>query len=312
MTGFASISPALAELRVVRGAGGSGLNLYRLRAGRCDAPVVVIGHCNGFAAGCYLPLLVALAGDADVFAFDQRGHGGSQAPEDPAGYTADALAGDVAAVIDAVAELRPGAAISYVGHSLSAAAMLHLAISKAALYGAMNLAHVVLIEPPVFPSGDHPLFAECTQRTIELVARTHRRRAVWPSRPAYVAALSGRGPFAGFAPGMLEVVALATLRPGDTRYTLACRPAVEARIFSLWGRPILFPMLSRMPATHRVILVAGDPEQPARDWVTAMMPDVAKLIGHARLVTRTSRGHLWPFEAPAEVVAFIRREILGD
>ena len=313
MADFTSISPALAEISVVAGAAGIGLLLYRMRASRRDAPVIVLGHCNGFAAGCYLPLLEKLAGVADVFAFDQRGHGGAQSPGDPSGLTAEALADDVAAIIAAVAQCRPGAAISYVGHSLSAAAMLHLAITRPASYSAMNLAHVVLIEPPVFPASDHPLFAECTRSTIELVARTHRRRTLWPSPVAYARALSGRGPFASFAPEMLAAVAQACLRPQGSGYVLACAPATEARIFALWGKPILFPQLTAVPSTHRVLLVSGDPEAgPARDWVTAMMADVAARISHARLAVQRGRGHLWPFEAPAEAMALIRTEILTN
>lgn len=311
MSAFTSIPSALAEVSTVSGAQGIELLLYRMRAGRRDARVIVLGHCNGFSAGCYLPLLERLADEADVFAFDQRGHGGSQGPDEPSGYTADALADDVAAIIDAVARCRPGAAISYIGHSLSAAAMLHLAITKPARYGAMNLAQLVLIEPPVFPCSDHPLFAECTQSTIELIARTHRRRTRWPSRLAYTQTLTGRGPFAGFAPGMLAAVAQASLRPQGTGYVLACAAGTEAKIFALWGQPILFPVLARMPATHRVLLVSGDPMAgPGRDWVTAMMSHVASRIGHARLVVQPGRGHLWPFEAPDEVVAFIQSETL--
>jgi len=312
MPAFTSIPAALAEVSGVSGAQGIELLLYRMRAGRQDAPVIVLGHCNGFSAGCYLPLLERLAGEGDVFAFDQRGHGGSQAPNESSGYTADALADDVAALIDAVARCRPGAAISYIGHSLSAAAMLHLAITNPARYSAMHLAHVVLIEPPVFPTSDHPLFAECTQSTIELIARTHRRRTRWPSKLAYTQALTGRGPFANFAPGMLAVVAQASLRPQGAGYVLACAASTEARIFTLWGQPILFPVLARMPATHRVLLVSGDPQAgPGRDWVTAMMSDAANRIGHAGLAVQPGRGHLWPFEAPDEVVAFIRAQTLS-
>ncbi len=312
MPGFTSIPPALAEMSVVSGAQGVGLLLYRLHAGPRDAPVIVVGHCNGFSAGCYLPLLEILAADADVFAFDQRGHGGAQSPDETRGYTADALADDVAAIIATVARCRPGAAISYVGHSLSAAAMLHLAITQPAIYGAMNLAHVVLIEPPVFPSSDHPLFGECTQSTIGLIARTQRRRMRWPSPLAYTEALAGRGPFTHFAPGMLDAVARASLRPQGAGYVLACAAGTEARIFALWGQPILFPVLARMPGIHDVLLVSGDPlAGPQRDWVTAMMSDVAGRIGHARLVVQRGRGHLWPFEAPDEVLALIRAEILS-
>src|SRR3546814_11214739 len=61
--------------------------LYRLRRGRPGGPVLLWGHANGFAAGSYLPLLEELCEDFRVFAFDARGHGGSQQPPAPFGRT---------------------------------------------------------------------------------------------------------------------------------------------------------------------------------------------------------------------------------
>lgn len=299
---FLSLAADTAESWRVAGTDGVGLRLYRLRGGARQGPVLVLGHCNGFAAGAYRAQLIRLATVADVFAFDHRGHGGAETPPGPpgTGFAAAALAGDVAAILDAVEALRPGARPLYVGHSLSAAAMLSLAIAAPQRYAALALAGLVLIEPPIFPDAGHALFAECTERTATLVARTLARRRVWPSPAAYAAALAGRGPFAAFAPGMREALALATLRPrGDGACELACAPESEAAIFALWGQPVLFPQLGRVPDRHPILLIGGDPATgPQRDWVTAMMADTAARLGHAAFRRMPGRGHLWPFEAP--------------
>jgi pimeloyl-ACP methyl ester carboxylesterase len=278
-----------------------------------DGTPILVGHCNGFAAGCYLPLLRALAADHDVYAFDHRGHGGSEAGLAAEGAPlADSVATDVQSVIEAVAALRPTSPIHYVGHSLSAAALLHLAITHGATYRRLPLAQAILIEPPVFPDAAHALFAECTQSTIELVARTLRRRRHWVSREAYVAALTGRGPFAAFAPGMLEYVAAATLKPSGQAFELACAPETEAAIFATWGRPILFPLLGEVSSQPPMTLIGGDPHAPGRDWVTAVMPSVAARIRHLSFFTMTGHGHLWPFEAPGDAVSFLRECIDGN
>lgn len=310
---FTSVAPADADSWLVPGAGGTRLRLYRMHgAGREGRPVLV-GHCNGFAAGCYLPLLHALATDHDVYAFDHRGHGGSESglPSEGAPL-ADNVASDVRALIEAVGALRSDAPVHYVGHSLSAAALLHLAITRGGAYRALPLAQVILIEPPVFPDATHALFEECTRSTIELVARTRRRRRQWASREAYVAALRGRGPFAAFAPGMLEHVARATLRPAGDAFVLACAPETEAAIFSTWGRPILFPFLGEVSAPPPLTLVGGDASAEARDWVTAMMPSVASRIARLSFFTMSGHGHLWPFEAPADAVSFLREHVAGN
>ncbi|MFM8990776.1 MAG: alpha/beta hydrolase [Alphaproteobacteria bacterium] len=305
MTSFLSIPAEDAEAAWIDGAPGQALRLYRMRAGARDAPPLLLGHCNGFAAGAYLPILRALARDADVFAYDHRGHGGSMPPAHGA-IGADDLARDAAAAIGAVASLRPGRRVAHVAHSLSAATILRLATAMPDLYRDLPLAWQVLVEPPIFPGPGDALFAECTRRTDDLLARTRRRRRAWRTAQDYADALRGRGPFAAFAPGMLEAVARATLRPAADGLELACAPETEAAIFALWGQPILFPRLGEMPDVHPTCLVGGDPAPwPDCDWVTMMMaPSAARMAG-VEFRTMAGRGHLWPFEAPGEFSAFL-------
>ena len=61
MTGFLSIPAEEADATWIDGAPGQRLRLYRMRAGRRDGPPLLLGHCNGFAAGAYLPILRELA-----------------------------------------------------------------------------------------------------------------------------------------------------------------------------------------------------------------------------------------------------------
>lgn len=309
MTSFLSIPAEDAEAAWIDGAPGQALRLYRMRAGARDAPPLLLGHCNGFAAGAYLPILRELARDADVFAYDHRGHGGSQPPAD-GGLGADDLARDAAGAIAAVAAARPGRRIAHVAHSLSAASILRLAIAMPDRYRDLPIAWQVLVEPPVFPEQGQPLFAECTRRTADLVARTRRRRRAWRSAQAYAEALQGRGPFAAFAPGMLESVAHATLRPAADGLELACAPETEATIFALWGQPILLPRLGEVPDIHPTCFVGGDPSPwPECDWVTMMMAPAAARMPWVEFRTVAGRGHLWPFEAPEEFSAFLLEKL---
>lgn len=312
MTAQPTIPETLAENAFVVGASGVRVRVYRMHAGRDRRQVLILGHCNGFAAGAYLPLLERLTADADVFAFDQRGHGGADAPDpaDPASFSPDSLAGDVAAVIDAVSALRPDARLHYFGHSLSAAAMLRLAIMRPADYTALPLRAVALMEPPVFPDEHHPLFELCTARTIDLVARTRRRRTRWPDTATFMSGLRRYPVFAAFAPGMLEAVAAATLRTTPDGVALICDPAAEAAIFTTWGQPILFPHLARIPATHRLHLIGADPDAPDPDWVSMMMASVAERLPQAHFDVIPNHGHLWPFEAPEAVQQWISTTLL--
>ncbi|MFZ9632647.1 MAG: alpha/beta hydrolase [Alphaproteobacteria bacterium] len=309
MTGFLSIPAEEADATWIDGAPGQALRLYRMRAGRRDGPPLLLGHCHGFAAGAYLPILRELAREADVFAYDHRGHGGSEPPAQ-ASLGADDLARDAAAAIEAVAAARPGRRVAHVGHSLSAASILRLATAMPGRYRDLPIAWQVLVEPPVFPGQEHPLFAECTRRTDDLLARTRRRRRAWRSAQDYADARRGRGPCAACAPGRLESVARATLRPAADGLELACAPETEATIFALWGQPILFPRLGEVPDKHPTCLVGGDPSPwPHCDWVTMMMAPSAARMPWMGFRTMAGRGHLWPFEAPGEFSAFLGEKL---
>jgi pimeloyl-ACP methyl ester carboxylesterase len=79
-----------------------------------SGPTVVLVHGFGGAKEDFADHLDALAARNHVVTFDHRGHGESDAPEDPASYSLDRLAADVLAVIDAVGAERA----TLLGHSM--------------------------------------------------------------------------------------------------------------------------------------------------------------------------------------------------
>src|SRR5262245_26094196 len=115
-TKYASISENDAAAIPVDGHGGQRLVLYHLRSARRDGPVVLFGHACGFAAGAYLPLLSRVCAFADVFAYDARGHGASEAHVDHLSlYGPDDYALDLARLARIAADGRP---VYFVGHSM--------------------------------------------------------------------------------------------------------------------------------------------------------------------------------------------------
>ncbi len=317
MPPFVSIPDTDGELIPVTGHDGLRLNLYRLRASRAGAPVLLLGHACGFAAGSYLPLLQALCRDADVYAFDARGHGGSEAPMphgsgcSPADYARD-LARLAAAV-----SARTGQPIHYVGHSLNAAAMLHLGACFPDRLRAIPWRGMLLFEPPVFPSPDRPEHQECAEKDKRLVARTRQRRERFADPDELVALLTGRGLFRDLSRKYLVAHAQATLRPAeDGGYTLACPPAVEAATFAAFGEDSTFRSLAGFPAEIPVHLVGGDPDSgPERNWTTVMAPVLAERLGERspkrRFTQLRERGHLMVQEDPDTTLQLTRDLLQG-
>lgn len=67
---------------------------------RGDGPALVLAHGLGGSARNFRPQARRFSGAWQVVTLDLRGHARSEAPDDPAAYTLDALAGDLGRVLD--------------------------------------------------------------------------------------------------------------------------------------------------------------------------------------------------------------------
>src|SRR5690606_37518699 len=88
-------------------------------AGPDDAPTIVFAHGWGMGTRFWVHQLRDLSDRWRVVAYDQRGHGASEVP-DAHGYTPEALAADLEAVLDQLVE----GPFLLVGHSMGAMAIL--------------------------------------------------------------------------------------------------------------------------------------------------------------------------------------------
>jgi 3-oxoadipate enol-lactonase len=75
---------------------GVGLEVHAV--GPDDAPGLLLVHGFGGAKEDFADHVGALAAHHRVVVFDHRGHGASDAPDDPAAYSLDRLAADTVAV----------------------------------------------------------------------------------------------------------------------------------------------------------------------------------------------------------------------
>lgn len=300
MSRFVSFPENLSESRLVASPAGRRIALYRLKGPR-HGPVLLWGHANGFAAGCYAKVLSALARHADVFAFDAAGHGGSDSAETdlPAFCAADALATDIEAVVRATKDWSGQTKLRYAAHSLCGAAMLHLATSHRARFDALDLAGLLLFEPPLFPPEGHALRQAADDSQVKRLARTSARRAEFPGGPEEFAAyLAQREMFADFPADVLLDHARATLKPVDGTWRLACTPAMETEMFRTFKKVPLFLRLAEYRNPPPIGFVAGDIARAKRrgEWVTGIMDDAAARTPGATLAVLDGRSHMMVFE----------------
>jgi pimeloyl-ACP methyl ester carboxylesterase len=186
-------------------------------------------HATGFNAQTYQPLLVLLPGDITSVAWDLRGHGHNPLPANPAKLVSwQTYANDVIAGL--VALKQPPLVLA--GHSMGAVVSLLVAAQRPDL-----VRGVVMIDPPM-PPPRFRLYAHlpggiALLKNIPIAKAAGKRRAVFPTYDAVLAAYTGRGAFKTWQPGFLENYldgGLVHLEDGSVR--LACAPAWEQATFT--------------------------------------------------------------------------------
>ncbi|MGW3089606.1 alpha/beta fold hydrolase [Streptomyces sp. NPDC001108] len=255
-----------------------------------DAPTVVLAHGWTCSTRFWDAQIRALSPDHRVVAYDQRGHGGSPAAA-PGGYSTDALADDLEAVL--AATLGPGRKAVIAGHSMGGMTVMaaarrdglreHAAAVLLCSTGSSRLPDASTVLP--LPAGK---------------ARTAGTRAI-------LAAAAPLGPVTPITRRVLKYATMGAGAPPErvalcARIVHACPRAAR----SAWGKVLA-----------DLDLDAGVRELRVPTAVVAGTADRLTPIGHAHAIAAalpdglgltelTGLGHMTPVEAPEAVTEKIR------
>jgi pimeloyl-ACP methyl ester carboxylesterase len=200
----------------------SGGEIAGIELGPQDRPLdILFLHANGFNALTYRTILAPLAADYRVLSVDQRGHGLTSLPADPAAQNSwYGFRDDLIALLDALG----GPPLVLGGHSMGGAASLMAAAERP---GAVK--GLALFDPVLMP--EH-LSAEILRDT-PLARGALRRRNHFASRQEAVDSYRGRGAFKTWSEAMLvDYLQDGLVEDGEGGFRLACAPAWEAANFS--------------------------------------------------------------------------------
>ena len=186
-----------------------------------DRPVdIVFSHANGFNGRTYRSLLAPLADDLRILAVDMRGHGASTLPAVIEGREGWVQFRDDLLALLAAATTRP---VVLAGHSMGGTSSLLAAAAHPDQVKALALFD------PVFFEGAR---AGLDVAPNPLADSADRRRAVFATKTAAIAAYTGRGAFRSWSSEQLADYVEAGFRDtGDGQVTLTCTPAWEASNF---------------------------------------------------------------------------------
>ncbi|MFJ6610127.1 alpha/beta fold hydrolase [Streptomyces sp. NPDC091289] len=281
-------APVPAAELTVRSADGSRIHVEL--HGPEDAPAVVLAHgwtCN---TRFWDAQIRDLAADHRVIAYDQRGHGLTPEPG-PGGYSTDALADDLEAVL--AGTLAPGRRAVLAGHSMGGMTLM----AAAARPGLREHAAAVLL----CSTGSTRLTAEA--RVLPLRAGALRTRLT-------TAVLGAKAPLGPVNPVSRKILKCATMGRGSAPDRVdACARIVHAcprRARVEWGHVLaeldLAAGVRELRVPTAVIAGADDRLTPP---VHARAIAAALPVGLG-LTELTGMGHMTPVEAPEAVTGKIR------
>ncbi|MGR8010057.1 alpha/beta fold hydrolase [Streptomyces hypolithicus] len=254
------------------------------------APAVVLAHGWTCSTLFWAAQVRELAGEHRVVLYDQRGHGRSPAAE-PRGYSTDALADDLEAVL--AAALGPGERAVVAGHSMGGMTIMasggrpgfraHAAAALLCSTGSSRLVDESLILP---------------MRAGRI--RTRITRAV----------LGARVPLGPVTPISRKILKYATMGPGASdervaecaRIVHACPRAARVAWSHVLGELDLATGLRELDVPTAVVAGSADrltPPVHARAVVAALPQSLG-------LTELTGVGHMTPIEAPEAVTAKLR------
>ena len=285
------VTPPYAPARAVPSTDGVTLALHDL--GGDGAPVLMC-HPTGFLAATWAPLAAELAGHANCWALDFRGHGDSTVPAS-GDFAWDGMADDVVAVVDALAGSGVDVVgLRAVGHSMGGTALLMAEQRRPRTFGGLWL-----YEPIVSPPSEGGDADRVGSNPMAEAAR--RRRPGFPDREAAYANFACKPPLGIVAPAALRAYVDHGLRDRpDGTVELKCAPEVEAKVFEGSLRQTTFSRLGevRCPVT---VAVSGDAAGPA-----FLGPLVADALPHGTLERHPTLTHFGPMEDPAAMAAAVR------
>lgn len=254
-----------------------------------DGPPLVLAHCTGTHGRVWEPLVPALLPHFHVYAYDTRGHGDSDKPEEASSYRWVYSGHDLLAVIDAL-DLGPG--ISAVGHSAGAS---HVCYAEMNRPGAFS--RVVLLDPII---GSKKAFSSPNP----LAVKARRRRNDFESYEAVIERYSSRPPLDAWDAEVLEAYVRFGFFPGpDGGVHLKCPGEIEAAVYEGSGATEVFENLGDLK--FQVTLVTADGSD-VRVLAEALRPRFLNV----EYIVLEGCGHFMPQEKPAEISAIALKALL--
>jgi pimeloyl-ACP methyl ester carboxylesterase len=243
---------------------------------RGSGPAVVLIHGTALTRLTWRETAAALGERVRVIAYDRRGYGDSEAPENYVGTTIEEQAEDAAALIEAL-DAAPAVVC---GHSAGGIVALDLLLRHPRL-----LRGAVLVEPPLLSLS--PAGAEALGAVRERVEVAARKGGAGAATEAFIEALDGHDVLAAIGPERADAIR-ASAGAAFADFGAANTWELSRRRLREVETPVLVVRGSRSPRLYREVA-----------------QELAAMIASAEL-REIDAGHIAPVDAPVELAGAIR------
>jgi pimeloyl-ACP methyl ester carboxylesterase len=178
------------------------------------------------------------------------------------------------------------------GHSRGAVVSMLLALRRPDLIRAL-----VLIDPTILPFTTTGLVYLAKQtglsRYIPIAVRAAKRKGVWPDRKTIFNTYQTKGMFKTWKRGFLEAyIEDGTMATADGQIRLSCKPAWEARCFSVYPHDLW----RFIPAIKQPTLVLYG--EKSDTFLKSAVKRFQAKVSHAHVRCFKNTGHFVPMEEP--------------
>lgn len=266
----------------------NGIRHHYLEWGDTDAPPLLMLHATGLCAWPWKPIARGLAETYRVLAFDQRGHGDTDASDK--GYRFEYAGEDLAAIVDALQLSQP----RVIGHSSGGLATIIAANILPDRFG-----RVVLVETRV--SNDAP--SAPSQDLNRRAERTRMKRPIWDNRQSMFEAYRSRAAFKDWQdePYRQFIDGGTRLLP-DGRAELKCHPETEATFYGMRDDLAVENYLKNLSGEWLLLLADYPGSQRVDD---PGIRQFREMVSGAHVTPMGKGSHFLPMEYPDDVLSAI-------
>ncbi len=261
--------------------------VHHLETNTGDKPTLLVCHATGFLGRVYRALATELRDAFNVVAFDFRGHGDSDAPDDATGFAWTGLTNDLLRVVDHLALPQ----LHGFGHSMGGAALLEAERQRPGTF-LSAMVFEPIVPPGSFKEGSSPI-----------VNAARGRLRSFPSSAEALQRYASKPPLGLFRADVLHDYVTHGFADLGDEITLKCTPESEASTFSHAGS-IHLGLLKEIEL-EVTVAVSGDGGLPAQ-----LADAVAEHLPNGSLQTFSMLTHFGPLQDPVTVASALRDSIL--